>query len=208
MGAVGTGRLEAFSDGVFAIATTLLILEIGVSSTGNLGDELLHIWPSYFAYVTSFLSIGVMWLNHHAIFARLARVDHMLLFLNNILLLVIAFIPFPTRLIAEHLRDGGSAERTAALCYGITGVVLAIAYRLLWSYAASGRRLIRADIPQEAVDDISRTFNPGIPLYGGATLIAFASPLASVALFLTFAVFYGLPPSIYRRNSRITPTSA
>jgi uncharacterized membrane protein len=202
VGAVGTGRLEAFSDGVFAIATTLLILEINVPGRGDLGEELLHIWPSYFAYVTSFLSIGVMWFNHHAIFARLSRVDHTLLFLNTLLLLVVAFIPFPTRLIAEHLRDGGSTERTAALCYGITGVVLAITFRLLWTYAAGSRRLIRADVPQEAVDDITRTFNPGIPLYAGATVIAFASPLASVILFLALAVFYGLPPTLYRRAAR------
>jgi uncharacterized membrane protein len=202
VGAVGTGRLEAFSDGVFAIAATLLILEIHVPSGGrDLGDELLHLWPSYLAYVTSFLSIGVMWLNHHAIFARLARVDHTLLFLNSLLLLVIAFIPFPTELIAEHLRDGGNAERTAALCYGLTGVVLAIAFRLLWTYAARDRRLIRADVPQEAVDDITRTFNPGIPLYAAGAAVAFASPLASVALFLSYAVFYGLPPSLYRRGA-------
>jgi uncharacterized membrane protein len=197
---MSTGRLEAFSDGVFAIAITLLILEIHVpTGSRQLGDGLLHIWPSYLAYVTSFLSIGVMWVNHHAILARLARADHALLFLNTLLLLVIAFIPFPTRLVAEHIRDGGAAERTAALCYGITGVVLAIVFRILWRYASAGRRLIRADVPQEAVDDISRTFNPGIPLYAGATLIALASPLASVALFLAYAVFYGLPPSLLRR---------
>jgi uncharacterized membrane protein len=195
----GTGRLEAFSDGVFAIATTLLILEIHVpSGTAPLGDQLLHIWPSYLAYVTSFLSIGVMWINHHAIFARLARSDHNLLFLNMLLLLVVAFIPFPTRLVAEHLRGGGG-ERTAALCYGLTGIVLAIVFRALWQYVAGGRRLIRDDVPQEAVDDITRTFAPGLPLYGGATLIALVSPLASVALFLALAVFYGIPPSILRR---------
>ena len=198
---LGTGRLEAFSDGVFAIATTLLILEISVpQGHGRLGDELLHIWPSYFAYVTSFLSIGVMWINHHAIFARLARTDHTLLFLNTLLLLVVAFIPFPTKLIAEHLRDGGDAERTAALCYGVTGVVLAVVFRALWEYAAGSRRLIRADVPQEALDDITRTFRPGIPLYAAATLIAFASPLASVSLFLALAAFYGLPPTLLRRQ--------
>jgi uncharacterized membrane protein len=140
-----------------------------------------------------------MWINHHAIFARLARSDHNLLFLNMLLLLVVAFIPFPTRLVAEHLRGGGGGERTAALCYGLTGIALAIVFRALWQYVAGGRRLIRDDVPQEAVDDITRTFAPGLPLYGGATLVALVSPLASVALFLALAVFYGIPPSILRR---------
>src|SRR5207248_1720487 len=117
---VTTSRLEAFSDGVFAIAITLLVLEFGVdTATHDLGSQLLHIWPSYLAYVTSFLTIGVIWVNHHALFDFVGRVDRALLFLNTLLLLVIAFTPFPTRLIAEFLREGDN-ERTAALAYGIT----------------------------------------------------------------------------------------
>jgi uncharacterized membrane protein len=199
VGETGTGRLEAFSDGVFAIAITLLILEIRVPrGTERLGDALFDLWPSYLAYTTSFFSIGVMWINHHAIFARLGRGDHALMFLNTLLLLVIAFIPFPTRLVAEYLREGGSAERTAALAYGCTAIVLAIVFQAVWRYAAIGRRLIRADVPQAAVDDINRSFAPGIPLYAGATAVAFASPLAAIALFLALAVFYAVPPSWLR----------
>lgn len=195
-----SSRLETFSDGVFAIAITLLVLEFGVStSTHDLGSALLHIWPSYLAYVTSFLTIGVVWVNHHSLFDFVDRVDRPLLFINTLLLMVVAFTPFPTRLIAEFLRHG-SAEETAALAYGITFVVMAVIFQLLWRWMATGRRLIRPDVPQHAVDDVTRAFAPGILIYAGATLVAFASPLASIALYLAIAVFYALPPSLYRRS--------
>lgn len=195
-----SARLETFSDGVFAIAITLLVLELGVEAgTHDLGRQLLHIWPSYLAYVTSFLTIGVIWVNHHALFNFVDRVDRALLFLNTLLLLVVAFTPFPTRLIAEFLRNGND-EESAALAYGITFVIMAVIFQLLWRYMATGRRLIRSDVPQETLDDITRTFNPGIPIYAGATLVALASPLASVALYLAIALFYALPPSLYRRK--------
>jgi uncharacterized membrane protein len=197
---VTSARLEAFSDGVFAIAITLLVLEFGVSAeTHDLGAALLHIWPSYLAYVTSFLTIGVIWVNHHALFDFVDRVDRALLFINTVLLMVVAFTPFPTRLIAEFLRRG-NAEETAALAYGITFVVMAIIFQLLWRWMSTGRRLIRPDVPQHALDDITRAYLPGIPIYAGATLVALASPLASVALYLAIALFYALPPSLYRRK--------
>jgi uncharacterized membrane protein len=200
---VSTTRLEAFSDGVFAIAITLLVLELGVdTATHDLGKELIHIWPSYLAYVTSFLTVGVIWVNHHSLFNYVDHVDRGLLFLNTLLLLVVAFTPFPTRLIAEFLRGSSANERTAALAYGITFVIMAVIFQLLWRWIATGRRLIRPEIPQEDVDDITRTFVPGIPIYAGATLVAFASPIASIILYLAIALFYALPPSMYRRSPR------
>ena len=198
---VTTGRLEAFSDGVFAIAITLLVLELSVdTATQDLGKELIHIWPSYLAYVTSFLTIGVIWVNHHMLFNYVDHVDRGLLFLNTLLLLVVAFTPFPTRLIAEFLREDEN-ERTAALAYGITFVIMAVIFQLLWRWMATGRRLIRPEIPQEEIDDITRTFLPGVAIYGGATLVALASPLASIVLYLAIALFYALPPSLYRRKN-------
>ena len=195
-----SARLEAFSDGVFAIAITLLVLEFGVSAqTHDLGAALLHIWPSYLAYVTSFLTIGVIWVNHHALFDFVDRVDRALLFINTLLLMVVAFTPFPTRLIAEFLRRG-DAEETAALAYGITFVVMSVIFQLLWRWMATGRRLIRPDVPQDVVDDITRAYLPGMPIYAGATLVALASPLASIVLYLAIALFYALPPSLYRRK--------
>ncbi len=197
-----TTRLEAFSDGVFAIAITLLVLELSVdTATHDLGKELLHIWPSYLAYVTSFFTIGVIWINHHVLFNYVARVDRGLLYLNLLLLLVVAFTPFPTRLIAEFLRENEN-ERTAALAYGITFVIMAVVFQLLWRWMAMGRRLIRPDVPQEELDDITRTYAPGVFIYGAATLVALASPVTSVVLYLLIALFYMLPPSIYRRRPR------
>jgi uncharacterized membrane protein len=196
----GTSRLEAFSDGVFAIAITLLILEVRVPRDVPLGEGLLEIWPSYLAYVTSFLTIGVIWFNHDAILRLVRRADRTLLSLNTLLLMVVAFIPFPTRLVAEYLREGGADERYAALAYGCTFVLLAIVFNLWWRWISHGRRLIRGDVPQRDVAAINRTFNPGIPSYAIVTALAFLSPLVSVALSLALAMFYGLPPTLYARR--------
>lgn len=120
-----TSRLEAFSDGVLAIAITLLVLEISVDPAGydHLWRALGNEWPSYLAYVTSFLTIGGVWLAHHALFSRLRLVDSVLLRLNLLLLMVVAFLPFPTALIAEALR-AGDGERAAVVVYGVTSGVI------------------------------------------------------------------------------------
>jgi TMEM175 potassium channel family protein len=139
--------------------------------------------------------------NHHSLFHYVSHVDRGLLFLNTLLLMIVAFTPFPTRLIAEFLRGGGDNEETAVLTYGITFVVMAVVFQLLWRWMATGRRLIRPEIPQEELDDITRAFAPGIPIYAGATLVALARPLASILLYLAIALFYALPPSVYRRKT-------
>src|SRR3954462_8096231 len=141
---LGTTRLETLSDGVFAIAATLLVLEISVSSTDELGlgHALLHIWPSYLAYVTSFVTIGIIWMNHHHTVSLIARTDRQMLFINNLLLLTIAFLPFPTKLVGDYLRDDG--EQAAALAYAGTLVVMAILHQVWWQYARRNRRLIAA----------------------------------------------------------------
>ena len=197
-----TSRLEAFSDGVFAIAMTLLVLEIRVNPTGDesLADALLDDWPSYLAYATSFLTIAVMWVNHHAVFDLVARADRAILFLNSLLLMLVAFVPFPTRLIAENLRLG--EEKTAAVFYGLTLLLVGAMFQAVWRYVATGRRLIRPEVDQEEVDDITRSFNPGIPVYGLATAVAFLSPTTSIVIYLALAVFYALPAQLYRRRRR------
>src|SRR5437879_8830560 len=116
-----TSRLETFADGVFAIAATLLILNVDTqvgSAPPNLGAGLLHMWPSYVAYAVSFLTIGIIWVNHHTVMTQVARADRTFLFLTVVFLLCVAFIPFPTRLVAEHVRDQG--DRVAALTYWIS----------------------------------------------------------------------------------------
>src|SRR3954451_12467789 len=155
-----TARLETFSDGVFAIAATLLVLEIGVTVEHgqSLGSALLDIWPSYLAYATSFLVIGIIWINHHHTVGLMRRVDRTFLSLNLLLLLVVSFIPFPTRLVAEHLQKPG--QQAASLTYAITLLLMAVVYNIWWHYARGGRRLIREDVTDAELRAVDRAFDP------------------------------------------------
>jgi uncharacterized membrane protein len=185
----GITRIETFSDGVLAIAATLLVLEFSVHNAGHqLGRDLIHLWPSYLAYVTSFLTIGIIWINHHYCLQTMARADRTLMFINLILLLTVAFVPFPTKLVAQYLQQPG--QQAAVFAYDATFVLMAIVYNMWWRYASSGRRLIHPDVPDSVVRAISRAFNPGVPMYAGALLIAFVNPLASVFVTFAIAAFY------------------
>ena len=186
---MGTSRFEAFSDGVFAIAATLLVLEFHAAPGDGLGKELLHLWPSYLAYVTSFVTIGIIWMNHHHAVSLLGRIDRTMLFLNILLLLTVAFLPFPTKLVAQNLRGGGG-EETAALAYTATFVLMSVIYNTWWRYASGGRRLVAEGVPDSALHAISRAFNPGVPMYAAAFVIAFFSPLTAVFLTFAIAAFY------------------
>jgi uncharacterized membrane protein len=186
----GTARLETFSDGVFAIAATLLVLEFTVNANSNhLGNELLHLWPSYLAYVTSFVTIGIIWMNHHHTVSLLGRVDRTFLFINILLLLTIAFLPFPTKLVGHDLRHGGS-EEAAALDYTATLLLMAVLHQLWWQYARRGRRLIRDDVADSALEAVDRSYLAGVPAYSVAFVVAFFSPLAAVLITLAIAAFY------------------
>jgi TMEM175 potassium channel family protein len=184
----GTARLEAFSDGIFAIAATLLVLEFTVGTSRSLGNELLHIWPSYLAYVTSFVTIGIIWMNHHHTVSLLGRTDRTMLFLNNLLLLTVAFLPFPTKLVADYLRSDG--EQAAALAYAATLVVMAALHQVWWQYARRNRRLIAESTPDSALRAVDRAYAPGIVMYGAVFVVAFFSPLAAVFLTFAIAAFY------------------
>ena len=183
-------RLEAFADGIFAIAATLLILDVAVPAALNesLGRELLSLWPQYFAYVVSFLTIGIMWVNHHRIMRQLERVDEPFVFLNIGLLLCIAFVPFPTRVLAEFVRtDDGNA---AAVLYGISMTVTAIFFGSVWFYASHGRRLLHPDADPRMVSGITRSYLPGAPIYATAALVGLVSAEVSAALYGLIAAFY------------------
>jgi uncharacterized membrane protein len=197
------GRLEAFSDGVFAIAITLLILDVTVppGSGAHLAHSLAQEWPAYLAYVTSFLTIAVIWINHHAMFSKVTYADRRLVFSNSVFLMVVAFIPFPTRLLAEYVRDPNGAG-TAAVFYGLTFVVLSVVFNLTWRAIAIDRRLVRDEVPQADLKAITRSFRPGIPMYIAATLVAFVSPVASAFLYLVIALFYALPAQLVTRVQR------
>ena len=139
-------RLEAFSDGVFAIAITLLVIDIRPPEIHE-GEQLAHAlwaqWPSYVAYLVSFLTIGVIWLNHHRIFEQVARVDGPLLLLNLNLLLWTALIPFPTAVVAEHLGAAGEAARTAAALYSGVLLLMGLAFGALFAWVTHTDRLLR-----------------------------------------------------------------
>ena len=195
-----TGRVEAFSDGVFAIAITLLILAVGIEQAfaeGELAHQLRELWPAYIAYAVSFLTIGIMWANHHQIFRHFARVDRPMLLLNILLLMCISFTPFPTRVVAEHAKNGDDRE-AAAVLYGATMTSIAIGFFAVWIYGS--RRLLRPDADQREINGITRTYLPGTPMYLTATLIAFVSPIASLVIFGVLAIFYAISSSFFGRE--------
>jgi uncharacterized membrane protein len=191
-----TARLETFSDGVFAIAATLLILDIQLPEDGSVTQGLLQLWPAYAAYALAFLTIGIMWINHHTVFRQIDRIDRTFLTINIFFLMVVAFVPFPTSVLADHLQHDSKA---ASFAYGATMTLMAAMYNLLWLYAASGRRLIAADADERTVTGITRAFRPGVPIYATAMLSALISSWLAFALFELIAVFYVVESSIFGR---------
>ena len=189
-----TGRVEAFSDGVFAIAITLLILEIKVphhvanASDAALTAALLQLWPSFTAFVVSFFAILIMWINHHGLFRMLVRVDSRFLFANGFLLLLVTFVPFPTGLLAEYLGHPGA--NAAAAFYCGTFILISVAYNLLWHAASANRRLLAPHVPQAHVIKIRRAYQWGFLVYVGATLLALWSAPAGLAVCLSLWVLW------------------
>lgn len=189
-----TGRIEAFSDGVFAIAITLLVLEVKVphlpdgGAGGSLVRALLAQWPSYVALVTSFFTILVMWVNHHRIFGYVRRVNAPFLYANGLLLFVVTIVPFPTALLAEYFEKPGAS--VAAAVYAGTFVVSGISYNLLWRCAISGRRLLKAGVSEETLAEISRRYWIGVPGYLAAALGALVSPVLTVGICVALLVVW------------------
>ena len=191
-----TGRVEAFSDGVFAIAITLLILEIKIpkASDGPLPLQLLKQWPSYFAFLISFSFIGVMWMNHHRLFTHIKRCDDMLMVLNLLLLLGVTVVPFPTAVLATHLGYGD--QRTAALLYNGVYLFIAIVFNLLWRYAVSrNHHLLGKQVDSASVGRISTQYTLGPLCYLLCAVIAWISVPASLAGNIILAIFFALPPT-------------
>jgi uncharacterized membrane protein len=190
-----TGRIEAFSDGVFAIAITLLVIEIGVPHVEGEGTtlfgKLVEQWPSYLAYVISFLQIGVIWANHHNRFRFVARSDHVLLFLNILFLMCVAFIPFPTALLADYLQ--GAERATAGAVYAGTLAVTAIFFTLLWLYAAANYRLVDRSLDPFVLRAMTRRYLAGMVAYLVAFALAFVNVTASLASIVALALLFVLP---------------
>lgn len=190
-----TGRIEAFSDGVFAIAITLLVLAIKVPKASDLGaggsllTALLALWPHYLAFVTSFATILAMWVNHHRIFTFVQRSDHFFLYWNGLLLLLITFLPFPTTLLAEYLLH--SEGKVAGAAFAGTLVAIALTFKGLWHYAAKNVRLLTRSIDPKDVEQITKQHRYGPILYFTAFAVSFVSTEMSAGLCLCLAVFFG-----------------
>jgi TMEM175 potassium channel family protein len=185
-----TGRAEAFSDGVFAIAITLLVLSLVVSGHGSLTSQLLAAWPRYFAYVVSFLTIGIMWMNHHTILAHVARVDRPLLVINLLLLMGVVAIPFPTALVADNLTSAQDGT-AAAVTYGLVMIAISLGFTGLWVYVVTHAPALGAAVPPEALRQSIPGFTGGLIAYVAATLIAgYVSAMAAVIIFGLLAVYY------------------
>jgi uncharacterized membrane protein len=190
-----TSRLEAFSDGVFAIAITLLVLEIQVPATAGpkLAHDLAEQWPSYLAYVVSFMVIGIIWVNHHAVVAHLREANRPLLWFNLFLLAWVVLIPWPTRLVAEYMREGGSGERVAALVYAGTMTMMGIAFGMMWRYASGGRRLLGSALSDAEIARRTRRFTAGAPIYAVSIVVALFSAPACLVIIAALAIYYALP---------------
>jgi uncharacterized membrane protein len=189
-------RIEAFSDGVIAIAITLLVLDIHVPDPGHdgsLAHRLAMQWPSYAAYVVSFLTIGIIWINHTAMLRRLKGVDHSILMLNLILLLTIGILPFTTALMAAYLK-AADGEKLAAAVYGGSFLVMGIAFFAMQRHLLRARvHLLQEHLTPAVRRTVLRRNAAGLVPYAVATAAAAVSPYLTLALCGAVAVFYGIP---------------
>jgi uncharacterized membrane protein len=192
-----TTRLEAFSDGVFAIAITLLILEIKVpapaaaQAAGGLLRALQSQWPSFASYLVSFATIGIMWINHHAMFHYIRRTDRNLMLLHIPFLLLVSSVPYPTSLVATFL--GTPDEKTALVISGAVYVLIALAYNAIWWYGIRDPNLLAQNVHRDGLRTISARYRVGPVLYLAATLIGLASAPAALLCYGLLALFFALP---------------
>ncbi|HLN17015.1 MAG TPA: TMEM175 family protein [Acidimicrobiales bacterium] len=185
------GRLEAFSDGVFAVAITILALNLSVAGPGHgpLLHQLAHHWPQFAAYVVSFFTIGIIWVNHHALFMRIALVDRRLLFLNLFLLMVVVLLPFATSTLATYLTTGGRDSHVAAAFYSLVDLAMALAFSAIFRWTLGEGRLVRA-VPPELTTRATIRFTIGTLAYVVAFGVSFVSAPAALAITGVVAVYY------------------
>jgi uncharacterized membrane protein len=192
-----TERVEAFSDGVIAIAITLLVLTLKVPNAkdGDLIDALLDQWPSYVAFIVSFVVIGIMWVSHHSMFERIATVDRPLLFLNLLLLMGFAFLPYPTSLLARYVADGGANSHVAAAMYSTTMVLIGLIYLAMWGQLARRPELLVPGIPVERVRTAMKRSLVGPIVYALTIGLAFISAAACFVVYAGVAIYFARGPS-------------
>jgi len=185
-------RAEAFSDGIFAIAATLLVLDLAVPKPGSsLLTGLLGEWPAYAAYATSFLTIGIIWVNHHAVLERLERIDRGFLFLNVVFLLFVALIPFPTKVLSQYLQSGGDYAHVAAAAYGVAMILMGISFSALNYYAS-----VRGLIPQrETLTSWQQVrYSIGLLMYLVGTSVSLFNARIALLIYAGMAFYYVIEP--------------
>ena len=187
-----TSRMEAFSDGIFAIASTLLVLDLAIPAVrSDVGHKLVEQWPTYLAYLVSFATIGNAWLNHSVITDYLERADAILLRLNLVLLFFVSVLPFPTHMLAEYL-GSENPERIAVTVYGLNLLAISGFTSLVWHYAVA-EHLVQRDNKEEEVRAIGAKLDPGLVSYAVAIGIGLLWPQVAVVLYLAIALFMIIP---------------
>lgn len=187
-------RIEAFSDGVFAIAITLLVLELkvppvtSVHSVSDLWDGLIHLWPSYFAFTLSFGILLVSWVNHHFLFSILERSSRPFLYANGFLLFTITFMPFPTALLAEYISTDFAKPAIVFYCFG--GIINSLGWNLLIHTLQKPQRLIRSEVSIKLLNKIKRSTLYGLVIYSVTTIIAFWFPLVALMINLMLWILW------------------
>ncbi|MBN9388267.1 MAG: DUF1211 domain-containing protein [Chloroflexi bacterium] len=202
-----TSRLEAFSDGVIAIAITLLALEIKVPGEQPEGKSLwialFDQWPTYLALVTTFVMILIMWINHHRMFSHIHRIDTVLMLLNGGILLGITILPFTTELVGEYLLKPDGQKQVAAIVYNGVFIFTAIFFNLAWRYASQKDRLLNPQADRDAVRGLTRQYMFGIPGYFITLLIALVNFPLSLVLTIFIAIFFAFPNKLFS-GARVT----
>ena len=195
--------MEAFSDGVFAIAITLLVLDLAVPETGiGVRHELLNQWPLYAAYLVSFASVGAVWIAHSTITNHLERVDSVLLRLNLLLLFFVSVLPFPTKMLAEFMGDFGP-ERIAVTIYGLNLLAMSAMTSVVWRHAVS-EGMLSSEHPEEEVQEVTKKLTPSLGFYAAAIAIGLLAPRLAVFLYLGIALYLLIPfrAVMHRRRKR------
>jgi uncharacterized membrane protein len=194
----GTGRIEAFSDGVFAIAITLLVLEIKVPhvpSDEDLFGSLVGLWPAYLGYILSFVMIGIYWANHHYIFKLFEKTDHALNLLNLLFLLFIAFLPLPTEVLGDYLLDETN-QTTAVIVYALGLLFPAATWLLMWLYASRGYRIVDRRLDSGYLHWLTLQYIGSVALYSGAVVVSLIDFRWGLAICVGLTLLYLLPPKI------------
>jgi len=192
-----TDRVEAFSDGVMAIAITLLVLDLKVPDKtaigpGGLLEALAARWPSYLAYLAAFLTIGIIWLNHRSFMDRIRRLDGPLHWLNLALLLGVATLPFPTSLLAAYLADGGPSASTAAVIYGLLSVATALPWTFMWRHLVLHPELLEPPLDAAFARRELRRGSIGPVIYALAIPVAAVAPVVALVFYIGIAVLYAV----------------